>query len=361
MKKVKIYGAGSIGNHLAQASRRVGWDVAVVDPDAKALDRMKNEIYPARYGAWDSSIKLYKLGEEPRGGFDVIFLGTPPDVRMSLAVECLKENPKILQLEKPIFAPLVSNEKIKEMNLFLNEIKNSNTQVIVGHEYVLGEGIGMVEKFIGDKSLGEVESLEVVVRENWKGIFSAHPWLAGPHETYLCFWQKGGGACGEHSHAIHLWRHFSEFLGLGKVLEISAAMNIVKSDPIEYDAASFINIRTEKGFLGHVIQDVITDPPVVFMRIQRKNGFVEWSRHAGPVERIKFGKLINGKWEVSEEEIKLKRPDDFYHEIMHIAKLLNNPKEAAASPVSLRSGLDALKIITAAHNSRAKGSLFVKI
>ena len=41
MKKVKIYGAGSIGNHLAQASRRVGWDVAVVDPDAKALDRMK--------------------------------------------------------------------------------------------------------------------------------------------------------------------------------------------------------------------------------------------------------------------------------------------------------------------------------
>ena len=44
--KVKIIGAGSIGNHLAQASRRMGWDVLVVDVDPKALGRMKNENFP---------------------------------------------------------------------------------------------------------------------------------------------------------------------------------------------------------------------------------------------------------------------------------------------------------------------------
>jgi len=59
--KVKIYGAGSIGNHLAQASRRMGWEVAVVDPAAVALERMRKDIYPARYGAWDGSIELYRL------------------------------------------------------------------------------------------------------------------------------------------------------------------------------------------------------------------------------------------------------------------------------------------------------------
>ena len=39
--KVKIYGAGSIGNHLAQASRRMGWDVDMCDTDPKALERTK--------------------------------------------------------------------------------------------------------------------------------------------------------------------------------------------------------------------------------------------------------------------------------------------------------------------------------
>ena len=56
--KVKIIGAGSIGNHLAQASRRLGWEVTVVDNDQKALERMKNEIYPARYGGWDEKFSL---------------------------------------------------------------------------------------------------------------------------------------------------------------------------------------------------------------------------------------------------------------------------------------------------------------
>ncbi|KKT61437.1 MAG: Dehydrogenase-like protein, partial [Candidatus Giovannonibacteria bacterium GW2011_GWA2_44_26] len=99
--KVKVIGAGSIGNHLTQASRRMGWDVVVVDADPKALERMKNEIYPQRYGKWDESIKLYTPDKEPKGGFDIIMIGTPPDVRMKLALEALKENPKLLHLEKP--------------------------------------------------------------------------------------------------------------------------------------------------------------------------------------------------------------------------------------------------------------------
>ena len=46
MYKVKICGAGSIGNHLANASRALGWSVDIVDVDPGALERTKNEIYP---------------------------------------------------------------------------------------------------------------------------------------------------------------------------------------------------------------------------------------------------------------------------------------------------------------------------
>ena len=57
--KVKILGAGSIGNHLAHASRKMGWCVDIYDIDANALVRTKEEIYPGRYGEWDKTINLY--------------------------------------------------------------------------------------------------------------------------------------------------------------------------------------------------------------------------------------------------------------------------------------------------------------
>jgi predicted dehydrogenase len=314
-----------------------------------------------RYGQWDGAIELFELGKEPKGEFDVICLGTPPDVRIELARKCLKEKPKVLQLEKPMAAPLMNYRTNKEMKDFLKEVRKSEVRVVVGYEYALSTGIQKVGDFIKDNDLGEVETLEVSIRENWKGIFSAHPWLAGPHETYLGFWQKGGGACGEHSHAIHLWQHFSNLLGLGEVVEVSAAMKIVKDGLVEYDAISFINIQTEKGFLGHIIQDVVTEPPLISIRIQRKKGFAEWFRYAGPTEKVKLAKKVEERWEISEEEIKLKRPDDFYHEISHIKDLVDGSADALASPISFKSGLEALKVITAAHRSRLEGGRFVKI
>ena len=48
--KIKIYGAGSIGNHLANASRTLGYSVDICDIDPAALERTKTQIYPSRYG-----------------------------------------------------------------------------------------------------------------------------------------------------------------------------------------------------------------------------------------------------------------------------------------------------------------------
>ena len=52
IRKVKIYGAGSIGNHLAHASRNLNWEVDVCDISKDALRRTKDVIYPQRYGKW---------------------------------------------------------------------------------------------------------------------------------------------------------------------------------------------------------------------------------------------------------------------------------------------------------------------
>ena len=84
--RFKIFGAGSIGNHLAHAARCLGWEVVVCDLDPAALRRMREEIYPTRYGQWDAAIGLHHVDEAPLGGFDLIAVGTPPDTHLPVAL-----------------------------------------------------------------------------------------------------------------------------------------------------------------------------------------------------------------------------------------------------------------------------------
>ena len=49
MTKVKIYGAGSIGNHYAYACYKKGWNVTVTDKDPAALERMRNKIFTKNF------------------------------------------------------------------------------------------------------------------------------------------------------------------------------------------------------------------------------------------------------------------------------------------------------------------------
>src|SRR5689334_8143664 len=100
--KVKILGAGSIGNHLANASRALGWSVDMVDPDPAALERTRTSIYPSRYGRWDDAIRLFAPASAPRGGYDLICVGTPPDSHMPLARAAVAEKPRAVLVEKPL-------------------------------------------------------------------------------------------------------------------------------------------------------------------------------------------------------------------------------------------------------------------
>ena len=64
MKKVLIFGSGSIGNHFANALSRLGdYDIYITDISNKSLLRMKNKIYPERYGKWNKKIKLISYSD----------------------------------------------------------------------------------------------------------------------------------------------------------------------------------------------------------------------------------------------------------------------------------------------------------
>lgn len=343
--KIKIYGAGSIGNHLAQASRRMGWDVTVVDTNPEALRRMREEIYPMRYGAWDKEIKQFKLGEEPRGGFDIIFLGTPPDVRMKVAIEVLKEDPKIIQMEKPICSP-----NFKGVKEFLEELKkHSDTKVVNGYEYVLSKFINGAKEVLKSDPIGKYQNMDVEIRERWDGIFGAHPWLKGPEDTYLGFWERGGGASGEHSHAINLWQFFAHHLGLGKVTEVSASLKMITNDKVDYDESCFVNLTTENGSVGRIVQDVVTFPVKCWARIQGKDGYLECLKgYNKQGDLIRYQKNNN---ETKEYFFTKTRSDDFFAEVSHIKYVIDGKIDIKDSPISLEKGLETMLVLAAAHKS----------
>lgn len=338
---VKVVGAGSIGNHMSHAARILGWRVDLCDISQTALERTRTQIYPGRYGAWDDAIGLYTIDEAPHGEHDLIIIGTPPDSHMDLALAALADRPKGLLIEKPLCGPGL--ERAEELH---QAARQSGVRVFVGYDHVVGEAAETVAGIAASGSLGPIETLDVEFREHWGGIFAAHPWLDGPGDSYLGHWRRGGGASGEHSHAANLWQSFAHDIGAGRVVEVSAVLDYVTDDTVDYDKLCLLTLTTESGLIGRVVQDVVTRPPRKWARIQGSEGHIEW--HCGYQPGHEAVIEGSGAGENARRLIEKTRPDDFVRELRHIAEAVRTGDD---SPISLERGLDTMMVVAAAHKS----------
>jgi predicted dehydrogenase len=340
--RVKIHGAGSIGNHLAHAARSLGWAVDLCDVDPAALERTRTSLYPKRYSAWDDRIGLFRSGEEPKSQYDLIAVGTPPDSHITLAIAALAERPKALLIEKPMATPA-----LESLDDLVAGAARAGVQLFVGYDHLVGAGVTRLTELI--RPLGVPVTLDVEFREHWQGIFAAHPWLSGPRDTYLGFWQRGGGALGEHSHALNLWQHLALAAGAGRVAEVDATLDYVAVDGATYDRIAALNLRTERGLVGRVVQDVVTQPTRKWARLQYSDGAFEWRAEAGAdVVEGNFGS------ELSTARFAKTRPDDFIRELRHVERCLDDGS-SAESPIAGARGLDTMLVIAAAHEAARAG------
>ena len=339
MTRAKVIGAGSIGNHLSHAARTRRWDVTLCDTDPAALERTRTGIYPQRYGAWDEAICLSTAAEAPRGGYDWIFIGTPPDSHVALAREALAEKPRAILVEKPFATP-----GLEGCQALCEAAAAAGVRVFVGYDHVVAPSTA---RFTGlCREVAAPQTLDVSFREHWQGIFNAHPWLAGPADTYLGFWERGGGACGEHSHALNLWQHLARAVGAGPVVEVSATLDYAAQGGAEYDRVALLNLRTENGLVGRVVQDVVTRPPLKWARLQGADAATEWQCIASPYHDVV--RTPGG----GEETFEKTRPEDFLAEIVHLEEALAS---GADSPIAIERGLDSMLVIAAAHRSSRSG------
>jgi len=348
MYKVKIFGAGSIGNHLANVCRSRNWHVSICDIDKEALERTRNDIYPSRYGKWDSEIRLASPGELENEDFDLVIIGTPPDSHMAIACsELARRPPRVMLIEKPVCTP-----SLEQANELLKLKAEAGTFVAVGYNHTLTDHTRRVSELVRDGIPGRTLTISAAFREYWGGIFGAHPWLSGPEDSYLGFWERGGGAGGEHSHAANIWQHFATLTGSGRITRVMAMLDMVNEGKVNYDRLFLVNVLTDKGLVGSIIQDVVTEPPVKTARIQGEDGFIEWTVNFDPGhDSLRYaGK--DGK--ISEEFFAKTRPDDFKGEIAHIDEILRGSAQET-SPIALERGLDTMLVVSAAYLSNKHG------
>ena len=342
--KVKVHGAGSIGNHLSHAARTLGWSVDLCDLDSDALERTRRQIYPGRYGQWDERIGLFDSAKAPKGGYDLICVGTPPDSHITLAREAIAEGPKAVLVEKPMCGPGLDGAQA-----LVEEAAAAGVAVFCGYDHVVGRAARIAGEAL--QKLGGVVTMDVEFREHWGGIFAAHPWLAGPWDSYLGFWKRGGGASGEHSHAANLWQHFAHLAGAGHVIEVQATLDFVNNGRAEYDQLCMMTFRTESGLVGRCVQDVVTKPPRKWARIQAVSGAIEWICGREPGTDVVV--IERDGQPRAEESVRKTRPDDFIEELKHIEGAVGGT--AADSPLAVTRGLDTMLVVAAAHRSHATG------
>ena len=266
---VKIYGAGSIGNHYANAYIRKGWNVSIYDTDKKALIRTKKIIYPSRYGKWNNKIKL--LTKDDNKFYDLIVVGTPPSSHYNIAKKQVKKNLcSILHIEKPLTVP-----SIKIVKKFERLSSSSDIKFICGYNHIFTKCVIEGKKILKRKTIGKINSVSSYNMVHWGVIFKAHPWLKGPHDSYLGFYKKGGGSLCEHSHGLNLLVHFINFLRLGNIKKIKPSIYFKKNKKMNYDYVDFINFKTDKNVVSNLIQDVVTSPSIKKMHFQGEKGSME--------------------------------------------------------------------------------------
>lgn len=340
-KKIKIYGAGSIGNHLAYSSLFLKNSVEVVDKDPLALRRMKYEIYPSRYKRWNNKIKLTELKYDNNFSHDYYFIGTPPDTRIKLLKKILKYNhkPKAILIEKPI--SVAKSKNIKDLKKVLNKLISKKIKIYCGYNHSVSKSFTYFLNEISKRKKDKILSIESNWNETTDGILSAHSWLKNIYASYLGSYIHGGGSIHEHSHGLHLFLFILNFLKLNQGSNYKKLQFYKSSNNYKHDYLTNLQFIGKNNIVYKINTDFYTSPSQKNIKIQYKNFRLE----------IHFS-TINNQDEIhfyydnkiSRKIFKKTRKEDFTFEIKHILDIKTN-KQYLNSPLNYKNGLNVVEFI----------------
>ena len=335
-KNILIFGAGSIGNHMAYASRKLNFNVDVTDISSNALDRMKNHIFPKRYGKWDSKINLvafnhiFKINKK----YDLIIVGTPPKTHFHIFKKVTKKMKfKNILIEKPLTNHLSKNYK---------KFHDKNGRVFCGYNHSLSLAFEYYFRIL-KKNTKNINKIYVEWKEGWSGILKAHPWLKNEFQSYLGNLKEGGGALQEHSHGLHL---LILIMNLFKIKLVEKNINFFslnkknRDKKKEYDCYTDITFIAQKTFIKYET-DLISKYSRKRICIETDdkifNIIFNYKPNLDAVIIKNNKKILHCKF------FKKNRSTEFQREINHIIK--TNNQNYFLSPINFKNGVSVMRVI----------------
>lgn len=332
---ILIIGAGSIGNHFANAGTSLGYKVYVADKYQVSLDRMQNKIYPKRYKKWNKKISLLKFEKRALIKLpliDLVIIGTPPATHFKVYEDLNKLIKfKKLMFEKPLCTFLQNEKKYK----FLKKENN----VFCGYNHSISKSFLFFEKLF--KKLKNVKFIDIKWNESWDGILNAHFWLKNEFDSYLGDYKKGGGALQEHSHGLHIAICIAKNFGNLKNYNISSNTLMTSNNEKKYDYLNNIFFKSKKTNINLEI-NLLDNPAIKRAKIYHSSGYIEWV--------VNFKKnydaviVANKNKKNSLKLFKKSRSGEFVNEIKHIISI-NDKKKYKLSNIKMQNAIETMNLI----------------
>ena len=305
IKKILIFGAGSVGTHHANAARTLSCHVTISDTNFLQFNYMKNILYPNRYGKWDNKIKFISYDNifKSNNVYDLIIIGVPPKNHLMLIKKCFNNlNFKKILVEKPL---CVFNQNFS----FIKKRKYKD-KIYCGFNHSISKSFLFLTDLISKKKIGKIKKVEINWKEDFKLILKAHPWLKNIKQSYLSNLKIGGGGSHEYSHAIHLAIILSKMLLKNK---ISIRKNIVykKKAKLFYDSKTKITLYDNLREINLNI-DTISNPCKKNIMLFGDKGKILWERK---IEKNYEKVEIRNSKHTKSKLFKLTRRDDFINQI----------------------------------------------
>ena len=348
MKKVLIFGAGSIGNHMSYACIKSGMKVYITDINPNALIRMKKKIYPKRYGSWNNDIELINHNDllNFKKNFELVIIGTPPETHFDIYKFCKKKiKYKKILIEKPMI-----NYSNKNLSNFQKIVKND--LVLCGYNHSISPSFTFfLKKILMDKKINKIN---VNWCEGLDGILNAHFWLKNEFDSYLGDKKKGGGSLQEHSHGLHLLLLILEKLNI-KLSKSNIKTNYIlkKSRNKSYDQFSNIFGFDKKIYFSYTT-DFFSVPAEKKISIISSTKKYEWQ--CSFKKNLDIIKITSNNKTMIVKKFKKTRSSEFENEILHILKL-NSISKINKSNLSPNLAFNTINLIKKIFENEKKKSV----
>jgi predicted dehydrogenase len=322
--KILIAGFGSIGRRHFQNLLALGErDILFYRSGRSTLPDAELQGFPV-----ETDLQA-ALSHRPHA----VIVANPTALHLDVAIPAAEAGCALL-LEKPVSHTLDRLPELQDVAL------RSGAKVLVGYQFRFHPGLRQVKQLIEESAIGRLVSL----RSHWGEYLPGwHPW-EDYRQSYSARQDLGGGVTLTLCHPLDYLRWL-----FGEVISLWAFTGQLSDLELSVEDTAEIGLRFVGGALGSLHLNYCQRPPSHYLEVIGTQGMIRWDNADGAVQLYRAGQ---DRW------ISFPTPPGFDRNTLFLEQMrhfLAVARGEVAPLCTLDDGLQALRLVLAAHLSQSQG------